>query len=230
MIILCGGFGTRLSSVSKNRPKVLVEVVSSPFLDHLINYISSFGFKRFVLCAGHKSEQIEKYYAEKKDSLEYVISIEQDPLGTAGAIKNAEPLIQSDMFLGFNGDSFCPVDLKAFLEFHIASQSIASIVVTSKKDPMGYGSIRLNKNNKIENFSEKNPAENTNLVSAGIYVFGKEVLQDIPPGQNSSLEHEIFPGLMAKGLSGFQIQKPLFDIGTPERLEFAKANLYKFIQ
>ena len=86
VVILCGGLGTRLNPFIKNQPKAMVEIGDRPFLDILVKYISSFGHKRFILCTGHKSRYIENYYQNKKDSLEYIFSIEQKPLGTAGAV------------------------------------------------------------------------------------------------------------------------------------------------
>ena len=229
VVILCGGLGTRLSPFIKNQPKAMVEIGGRPFLDLLIEYISSSGYKRFILCTGHKSNYIENYYKNKNDSLEYVFSIEQNPLGTAGAVKNAEPLIKSNPFLCFNGDSFCAANLKNLLDFHVSSKLIASITVTSAQEQDDYGSVQLNENNEIIKFDEKNPSKNSRLVNAGIYVFDKEVFRHIPSGQSSSLEHDIFPRLIKKGVSGFHTHQPLFDIGTPERLEFAKINLLKFI-
>jgi len=229
VVILCGGLGTRLRPAIINKPKAMVGIGDRPFLDLLIKYISSFGFKRFVLCTGYQSGHIEEYYKNKKDSLKYVFSTEREPLGTAGAIKNAESLINSNSFLCFNGDSFCPVSLRNFFDFHFANKSIASIVVTSKQDPDDYGSVELEKNNLIVNFNEKSLSKASGLVSAGIYMFDEKVFRQIPSGKASSLEHNIFPDLVKKGISGFLVDQPLFDIGTPERLELAKVELLKFI-
>ena len=229
VVILCGGLGTRLSPFVKNQPKAMVEIGGRPFLDILIEYVASFGHRRFILCTGHKSGYIENYYKNKKKSLEYVFSVEQNPMGTAGALKNAEPLIKSNPFLGFNGDSFCAVDLKKLLDFHIPRKLIASIAVTPTQKQDDYGSVQINENNEIIKFNEKNPSKTSTLVNAGIYGFDKKVFRHMPSGKNSSLEHDIFPGLVKEGISGFHTRQPLFDIGTPERLEFAKANLLKFI-
>ena len=229
VIILCGGLGTRLSPILKGKPKGMVEIGGRPFLDILIKFISSFGFRRFILCTGHKSDYIKNYYLKKKDLLKYVFSIEPKPLGTAGAIKNAEPLIQSSPFMGFNGDSFCSINLQSFLDFHISTKSITSIALTSKQEKDDYGSVRLNLKNEILSFREKKSSKLPNHTNAGIYAFNKEVFQYIPSKKKSSLEHDIFPSLIKKGVSGFQTNQSLFDIGTPERLNFAKANLLKSI-
>ena len=88
VLILCGGFGTRLKGVCKVTPKSMVEIHGRPFLDILIQYVSSFGFRRFVLCTGFKSEAIEQYFNEKSDGNTYIISKEPEPLGTGGGIQN----------------------------------------------------------------------------------------------------------------------------------------------
>ena len=229
VVILCGGLGTRLNSILKGKPKGMVEIDGCPFLDILIEFIASFGFRRFILCVGHKGGYIKSYYTDKKDSLKYVYSMEPKPLGTAGAIKNAEPFILSNPFMGFNGDSFCPANLKNLLDFHITNKLIASIVLTSKQEKGDYGSVQLNAKDEILNFYEKDQFKSSNHTNAGIYVFNDEIFQHIPSDKNSSLEYDIFPNLIKKGVSGFSTHQPFFDIGTPERLNFTKANLLKSI-
>jgi NDP-sugar pyrophosphorylase family protein len=155
--------------------------------------------------------------------------MEPKPLGTAGAIKNAEPLVLSNPFMGFNGDSFCPANLKNLLDFHITNKLITSIVLTSKQEKGDYGSVQLNAKDEISNFYEKDQFKSSNHTNAGIYVFNDEIFQHIPSDKNSSLEYDIFPNLIKKGVSGFSTHQPFFDIGTPERLNFAKANLLKSI-
>ena len=78
VVILCRGRGKRLGSLANDRPKPMILVQNRPFLDLLIEYISSFGYKRFILCTGHKSKYIENYYKNKNDSLEYIFSIEHN--------------------------------------------------------------------------------------------------------------------------------------------------------
>ena len=144
VLILCGGFGTRLKEIEKGRPKPMVEVHGHPFLDILIQYVSSHGFRRFILCTGFKSEVIEQYFSGKNDGNTYVISREQEALGTGGGIKNAETCILSSPFMVLNGDSICRINLKDFIEFHGVNKATASMVLATADDVRGYGSVAIN--------------------------------------------------------------------------------------
>ncbi len=133
-VLLCGGLGTRLGEIVKDQPKPMVRIKDRPFLDILIDHLASFGVRRFVLCAGYKSESIAGYYQKKEDGRTYLISREETPLGTAGALKNAEGLIDSEVCLVLNGDSFCPVDIKAFHEFHKEKNAAVSIALAEVEE------------------------------------------------------------------------------------------------
>ncbi len=119
VIILCGGLGMRLRDVVGDRPKSMAEISGRPFLDILVDYVARYGFTHFILCTGFKGDLIKRYYKNKRGRLIFVVSDEDQPLGTAGAIKNAESFIESDMFLVLNGDSLCEIDIEDFIKFHI---------------------------------------------------------------------------------------------------------------
>lgn len=221
--ILCGGAGTRLSPVLKDRPKPMVTIHDGPFLDILIGHLARFGFQRIILLAGFKGEVIEEYYGNREDSLDYVVSREPEPLGTGGALKFAEGLIKSDPFLLLNGDSFCAADLAGFLDFHGRHDGMASLILSEMEDASEYGSIDLDRNDRIQAFREKQPG--AGLINAGIYTLDQKVMQELPQGRSVSLEYELFPGLIPKGLYGQTTTERLFDIGTPERLKIARNHL-----
>lgn len=227
VIVLCGGLGTRLHSVVDDRPKSMVEINGKPFLDILIEYIAHYGLIRFILCTGYKGDFIKRYYESKNGKWKFLISEEQEPLGTAGAIKKAESFIKSDILLVVNGDSFCEMDIKEFLEFHIRKGAFISIVLTSMESPLDFGVIRLNNDQKIISYSEKVPISGDGFVNAGIYFFNRKVLEEIPSGEKLSLEYDIFPRILDKGVYGYVTKKVLLDIGTPERLEKARNYLRK---
>ena len=107
-VILAGGLGTRLKSVLNDKPKCLAPINGKPFIDILLDYCIKQGFKRFILCVGYLKEQIIEYLNNRSDC-EIIFSEEDEPLGTAGAIKNSEPFIKSDPILIMNGDSFINV-------------------------------------------------------------------------------------------------------------------------
>ena len=225
VLILCGGFGTRLKEIEKGRPKPMVEVHGHPFLDILIQYVSSHGFRRFILCTGFKSEVIEQYFSEKNDGNTYVISKEQEALGTGGGIKNAETCILSSPFMVLNGDSICRINLKDFIKFHEVNKATASVVLATVDDVRGYGSVAINDKHEIEGFDEKsNLIKGPGPVNAGIYLFEKNIMNEIPTKQKISLEYELLPLLIGQRLFGFTTEERLFDIGTPARLELLRSH------
>jgi NDP-sugar pyrophosphorylase family protein len=216
VVILCGGKGTRLQAVVSDRPKPMAAVNDKPFLELLMDYAAGYGFGRFVLCAGYKGEMIRDYFAAQQLPYEVAVSIETEPLDTAGAVKNAEPLIRSRRFLAMNGDSIVRADLKAFLAYHEAKRPLASLAAARKEDASAFGTLDVSPDGKLLAFREKS-AGAAGLVNAGIYIFEREVLVLVPAEKKYSLERDLFPALAAKGgVNVFEVPGELIDIGTPE--------------
>ena len=222
VVILCGGLGKRLQSVVNDRSKPMVEINGRPFLDVLIDYVASFGFRRFILCIGYMGDFIKRYYRNREGLLEIIFSEEKEPLGTAGAIKKAESLIRSSPFLVMNGDSFCKVDLRIFFQFHLKKKAFSSIVLTNATDTDDYGNVVLGESARIIAFDEKTKKQKSNLVSAGIYLFQKEILSLIPANKNFSLEKDFFSKKVSNRFYGYITQKTFIDIGTPARYKKAE--------
>lgn len=221
VLILCGGKGSRLQKVLSDRPKPMAEINGRPFLDILINYVSSFGLRRFILCAGYMSDYIYQHFSSESKPLEFVFSKEKMPLGTGGAVKNAEKFIKTSPFLVMNSDSFCPVDLSSFLNFHINKGALLSMVVAQAESSGDFGSIVLDGSKRVVRFEEK-VSKDKALINAGIYLFEKDVLSAIPRDVEYSLEYDFFPNLVGQKFYGFTTGARLIDIGTPERYEQAK--------
>jgi len=222
VLILCGGRGTRLQSIVSDRPKPLAEINGRPFLDILINYVEGFGFKRFILSVCHMADSIENYYNKSKYPFEILFSHEINPLGTGGAVKKAEKLILSNPFLVMNGDSFCPVDMNQFVDFHNKKNAILSMVVVESNYSTEFGEIILDDLQRIIRFEEKKRRNGKSFINAGIYLFKKDIFSMIPPNTKYSLEYDLFPNLVRGEFYGFYTDEKLIDIGTPERYEQAK--------
>src|SRR5208283_4608906 len=126
-----------------------------PFLDMVIDHASSCGLRSFVLCTGYMADLIEEYYSKANGINRVYFSKENCPLGTAGAIKNAESLIMSDPFIVMNGDSLCHVDLRKLYEFHKKKRAEASMVVTSMERAGDYGTLSVSETDRIERYEEK---------------------------------------------------------------------------
>jgi len=222
VIILCGGLGKRLRSIVNKRPKPMAQINLQLFLDILINYISDFGFRRFILCIGYKAEWIKKYYLQKTH-WDINFSEEKILLGTGGAIKNARKFIRSNPFLVLNGDSFCRINLKKLLEYHNQKNALISMALAKNSQNKDCGLVELCSHNRIKSFNEKAESKNNGLVNAGIYLFRKEIFSFMPKRRSFSLEYDFFPALTGKRCYGYLCGDNLIDIGTPEGLNKAKS-------
>lgn len=221
VVILCGGLGRRLRPIIDGCPKPMALVAGRPFLDIPIAYVANFGFRRFILCIGHRGDFVKKYYLKRKD-LRIIFSEEERPLGTGGAIKNAESFIKSSPFLVLNGDSFFKVDLRKFLEFHLNKNAMISIVIKKVKENSECGVVKLNSLKQIIGFNEKIRKANTCYINMGIYLFQREIFSLMPRIHRFSLEEDFFPRVIKKlGMYGYIGRGMLIDIGTPQGYKYA---------
>lgn len=232
VFILCGGEGKRLKKISGQVPKPMVRIGRQPFLDILIGYLRKFGFKRFIFGIGHKAHFIKKYYKEyKAPGIEIIFSQENRPLGTGGALKKAQRLIESEIFLVLNGDSFSKFNAENFIKFYKQKKAKVLILLRKVKNNQDYGAIMTDRKSAITCFSEKNPALRNNFINAGVYLFSKNVFSEMPKNAQFSLEYDFFPQMIGKGLYGYKKPGFFIDIGTPERyLAARKYFLKKWIE
>jgi D-glycero-alpha-D-manno-heptose 1-phosphate guanylyltransferase len=221
-VLLVGGMGTRLRSVVPNAPKPMAAVGNKSFLELLIRQLRDQGIRRLVMCTGYLADQIEAHFGDGHDwdvAIQY--SRELQPLGTAGAVKLAQPYLQdASEFLVMNGDSFMEIDFQQLLQFHRQHRAVISIAVRGVENASRYGTVQLDDDQRVIGFSEKTGAETPGLVNAGVYIFDRQVLPQIPQGP-SSLERDIFPRLLERGVYALEQQGVFIDIGTPE--DYARA-------
>jgi NDP-sugar pyrophosphorylase family protein len=150
----------------------------------------------------------------------FLFSEEDTPLGTGGAIKNAEPLIRADQLLILNGDSLCQIDHMQFCEAHFERQALLSMVLTFGKDSQDYGKVILDKELKIVSFQEKEFRNEEGLINAGIYLMQKKGLALMPSSFPFSLEYDFFPNLVQNHKCfGWVVENEVLDIGTPRRYQ-----------
>ena len=223
-LILCGGLGTRLRSVTGGVPKVMAEVQGEPFLDFLLRYLIKQGATRVILCAGYKAESIAAHYKANFSQMDLQLSVEREPLGTGGALKNAAPLLKYDHVFGLNGDCFTPVDYAAFLGAHLDKKALATLVGVRVEGNKDFGTIVSNDKGDILAFKEKFETRDVQYISAGIYCFNRGLFERMPPGK-FSIEYDFFPGMIANRFYCHKVEAPFIDIGTPERFAWAQENL-----
>lgn len=222
VVILCGGLGTRLRTVVGDQQKTMAQVDGQPFLDILLQYLSQQGVRRVILCTGYQSQTIADYYGKGKFGLEISLSPENEPLGTGGALKNAQPHIHSDPFMVLNGDCFCELNYVDFLASHLKRKAQLSLVLIKVQEAKDYGSIASDKSGRILNFQEKISANASGHISAGVYCFSREALGWMPKEKKFMLEKDFFPVNLDKAVFAFSAQGKFIDIGTPERFKEAQ--------
>jgi len=226
VIILAGGLGTRLRQTLGTLPKPLAPIGNKSFLDYLLEFISHQGFRDVIISLGYGSDAIKESLGDGSSrGLRIAYTLERELLGTAGAVKLSELVIGSDDFFVMNGDTYFEVDLKHMLRFHESRNAVATIAMAYKADTGRYGDIFIDKDNEVVSFSEKAGEGRAGYINGGIYIFRKEVLQYIPANKACSLEKEIIPFLVGKGLYGFPVKGYFIDIGIPEDYEKAKREI-----
>ena len=226
-VILAGGLGKRLRSMVDDRPKPMATIRGRPFLDILIDDLTRQGLRRFILCVGHRGDQIVAHLRSRADA-EFVFSEESVPLGTGGAIRHAAHLIHSDPFLALNGDSLCRIDYERFVAFHHERNAAASIAVAATRGRSDGGTVELADDSRIVRFREKASAVSaaSAYMNAGIYLLRRDLPASWSQSDPFSLEHDIFPQLVSgKNCHGFVVDAEVVDIGTPERYVEAQSRL-----
>ncbi|MGA8153345.1 MAG: nucleotidyltransferase family protein [Terriglobales bacterium] len=230
-LILAGGLGSRLRPAFDAGPKSIAPIGDRFFLEYLLLQISRAGFHNVLLCVGYGASQVEEFVGDGgRWGLSVQYSVEMEPLGTAGAVKRAASLIDTQHFLVLNGDSFLDIDLRVLVEKHLHSKALATVALAKVHNSTRFGTVVLAADGQIKQFCEKavfveSDSSDWHVVNGGIYVFSKPVLDLIPEHGAVSLEHEIFPKLLAKGIRGFLSDGYFIDIGLPEDFKRAQAEL-----
>ena len=215
-LVLCGGLGTRLRPVVGDLPKALAPIEGRPFIDYLLDDLSSNGITHVVLCTGYGADRIAAHCGDgARWGLRIDASAEPEALGTGGAVKHAERFVTGDPFFVINGDSFVVADLNAARKRHIERGAAITMVVTEVADTARYGAVITGDDDAIERFVEKGRG-GPGLINAGVYVMQRDVLNRIPGGRQVSMEHDFLPKYVGRGLQAFPVAGPFIDIGTPE--------------
>jgi NDP-sugar pyrophosphorylase family protein len=208
--------GTRLRPVVKDVPKPMAQVAGRPFLEYLLRWVRSFGFHKVILCVGFQARKVQDHFTDGQAlDLEISYSVEDSPLGTWGAIRQAAGLLDESDFLALNGDSWLQVDLADLIRFHVSRRNLATMAVVPVADSSRFGSVQVDPTGGVTAFLEKSAGLKSGLINGGVYVFSREALKLAPPG-SSSLEKEVFPALIHRGLYAMPVGGYFVDIGIPD--------------
>ncbi len=221
-VVMAGGFGTRIQPLTNSVPKPMLPVMNRPMMEHIIVKLrDELGIKDFVILLYFKPEVIKNYF---KDGSEWGINIEyvlpNDDYGTAGAVKCAEEYLKDDNFVIVSGDLVTDFDFRKIIDFHKQKNSKLTITLTPVEDPLQFGVVIADKNDKIVKFLEK-PGWGevfSDTINTGIYVLEPEILNFIPKDENFDFAKDLFPLLMARGVDlwGCSIEGYWRDVGNPK--------------
>ncbi|MBN2008111.1 nucleotidyltransferase family protein [candidate division KSB1 bacterium] len=216
-LLLVGGLGMRLRSVVSDRPKSLASIGDRPFLALLLDQLVDAGIERTVLCTGYMDQHISHVFGESYRDMKLQYSHETTPLGTGGALRYANHLIESETVLVMNGDSFCEFDPLSFWRWHQQHPDAGSIILTEVCDCRRFGRVKTDNDNRILHFDEKTFMEvGPGWVNAGVYLLPTDWIDAIEADKQISLERDLFPHWLHHGMFGYYSQGLFIDIGTPQ--------------
>ncbi|HPG31569.1 MAG TPA: nucleotidyltransferase family protein [bacterium] len=218
-IILAGGFGTRLKRVIDDVPKPMAPVAGKPFLEYIIRGLVKQGIKRIILSTGYKTGIIEEYFKNGKWlGADISYSVELEPLGTGGAIKKALDAVDEERVFVMNGDSYFKIDVAAFEKFYLEKKTLAALALVQVNDCSRFGTVITSNDSRIIGYSEKNNA-GSGFINAGAYILNR-TFADFYDQPKFSIERDVFPKLIDKGIYGFKCQSFFIDMGIPETYNY----------
>jgi mannose-1-phosphate guanylyltransferase / phosphomannomutase len=224
IVILAGGKGTRMGSLTAEIPKPMVQLAGKPILEHQIALIRRYKFYDISILTGYKGDVIKDYFLDGRNwdtKIEYFP--DPKPLGTAGSVKEIEHVI-SDTFLLLYGDTMIDINLNDLINFHKEKGGIATLVVHPNDHPYDSDLLEINEDNLVTSFYSKPHKEgiyHRNLVNAALYVLSPEIFEFIEKDKFSDFGKDIFPKLMSlnKAVYAYNTTEYIKDVGTIERLK-----------
>jgi mannose-1-phosphate guanylyltransferase len=224
-IILAGGFGTRLRPLTYTRAKPLLPILNKPMISYIINALPDY-VDEVILAANYLKNQLQEYFDRNNFNKKIIINDEPKPLGTGGAVKNAEKYIEGT-FLVLNSDIISSLNIDKMIEFHKKRNATATISLWPVENVSEFGVVKIEKNKEIKYFIEKPKPEEapSNLINAGVYVLEQDILDYIETKRLVSMEKEIFPQIIKdkKTFLGFEFEGYWIDVGRIS--SYIKANL-----
>lgn len=222
-IVLAGGLGTRLRQLVSDVPKPMAPIAGRPFLEILLSSLAQKGFDRVILSLGFMAEKISKHFGTEFAGMQISYVIEDQPLGTGGAIRLAMEQVIADHVFVLNGDTFIDLEVEK-IEEQWALNHRALIISREVQDAARYGRLLL-ADGKLTGFSEKGRA-GPGLINAGCYIFSQDHLKNFVVGKSFSIETDYLVSAAASGLFDVFVTRGQFiDIGVPEDFLRAQTEL-----
>ena len=223
VLILCGGAGTRLSSLVSEVPKPMAPINDIPFLSILLNYLVKQGVTEVVLLTGYMSDIIESYYGHKFKNITISYSVEEHPLGTGGSVLNALKLINQPEFILINGDTYFEINLVDFYKSNLKDKDVVIAIKNISEDDR-YNFININKYNEVVSISAKH-SQDSGYINGGVIKLKKDIFLNLKI-KNFSLENFLFDRILFLKNGVLISDSKFIDIGIPS--DFAEAQRYLF--
>jgi mannose-1-phosphate guanylyltransferase len=225
-ILLVGGMGTRLMPLTRDTPKPMLPIAGLPVTEHQLMAAKRAGITTIVLATSYLSEVFTPYFGDgSKWGLDIRYAVEETPLGTGGAIKNAAAALDlkagsDEPIVIFNGDVLSTHNLAKQIQEHLAHKADVTLHLTHVEDARAYGCVPVDESGRVTAFLEKMENPITNTINAGSYVFHPSVIETIAANTVVSVERDVFPALVTAGKSiyGYIEDAYWLDIGTPRAL------------
>jgi D-glycero-alpha-D-manno-heptose 1-phosphate guanylyltransferase len=224
-IILAGGLGTRLRSVVADLPKCMAPVAGRPFLHYVITHLQKEGIEKFIFSVGYKSEAITNFIKKEFREINFKFSIEEEPLGTGGAIKLSCEKVSEHNVLVCNGDTLFKINIQELSDFHFLHDSDCTLCLKPMNNFDRYGVVELNNDQSVKSFKEKQYYQ-SGLINGGVYSLNAHsfMKEDLP--EKFSFEKDYMEKYVAERKMFGIIQDEYFiDIGIPEDYERAQVEL-----
>lgn len=212
-VILAGGEGTRLHPLTYTRPKSLIPILDRPMINYTLDYFKDC-VDEIVFAAGHMVNELRDYLSTTPGGSKVEVVAEETPLGTGGAVKNVESLLE-EPFIVLNADIISSFSMKDFIAFSEEKGGMGSIALYPSSHPEDYGVVELEEGQRIVRFVEKPPPEEafSNLINAGAYYLDPKILDLMEPGKFVSMEREVFPQIIDDGFFGYEFEGYWVDVG-----------------
>jgi len=227
---MAGGEGTRLRPMTASQPKPMLPVVNRPIMEHVLRLVKRHGFSETVVTVQFLASLVRNYFGDGEDfGLNLQYATEEEPLGTAGSVKNAQDALRDEPFLVISGDALTDIDLSELVKFHERNGALVTVALSRKPNPLEFGIVITGEDGRIQRFLEKPNWGQvfSDTVNTGIYVMQPEVLDEVPPGEVVDWSGDVFPRLLKRGapLYGWVGTGYWEDVGTHESYLRAQADV-----
>jgi len=226
VILLAGGFGTRLQKAVPDLPKPLAPVNGKPFIEYVMDFLIRQHVNRFILSVGYKHEEFARNFNDDYRGCRVLFSVEHEPLGTGGGILKAMRFVESPEVLVLNADTLFRIDIQQLFTLHKKSNADITIALRQMQDVKRYGSVEVNEEKRVTGFNEKQQKSGAGYINGGIYLLGNDFFEKHPFPEKFSFEKDCLElNYNLLNISGYPSKGYFLDIGVPEDYEKAQVEL-----